>query len=211
MIKTEPARAATGRLRVRRLPLAGLLVASVASGVVLGKKSPESPSSTPVGPAHILRPERHPALGEAAGAVPDGTTIYDDEVPGVAKLEPALRDALRRAASAAASDGVEFLVDSGWRSRAYQEQLLREAIAKYGSEAQAAHWVATPTTSAHVSGHAVDMASGAAAWLSAHGAAYGLCQVYRNEPWHYELRPAAIADGCPPTYADPAQDPRMRR
>ena len=31
----------------------------------------------------------------------------------------------------------------------------------------------------------------ATAWLSEHGAAYGLCQIYGNEPWHYELRPDA--------------------
>jgi hypothetical protein len=63
-----------------------------------------------------------------------------------------------------------------------------------------------------VSGDAVDIGpSGAAAWLAAHGAAYGLCQIYGNEPWHYELRPEAVADGCPPMYADPTQDPRMQR
>jgi hypothetical protein len=50
-----------------------------------------------------------------------------------------------------------------------------------------------------------------AAWLSAHGAGYGLCQIYRNEPWHYERRPEAIVHGCPPMFADPAHDPRMRR
>ena len=98
----------------------------------------------------------------------------------------------------AADDGVEFVVDSGWRSPAYQEQLLREAVSKYGSEAEAARWVATPNTSAHVSGDAVDIGpSGAAAWLSEHGAAYGLCQIYGNEPWHYELRPEAVDHGCP--------------
>ena len=57
---------------------------------------------------------------------------------------PRCSRALRRAATDAAADGVEFFVDSGWRSPAYQEQLLREAIAKYGSEAEAARWVATP-------------------------------------------------------------------
>ena len=94
--------------------------------------------------------------------------------------------------------GSELHVDSGWRSPEYQEQLLREAISKYGSEAAAARWVATPETSAHVSGDAVDIGpSGAAAWLSAHGAAYGLCQIYGNEPWHYELRPEAVEHGCP--------------
>jgi zinc D-Ala-D-Ala carboxypeptidase len=152
------------------------------------------------------------ALGEADGAVPDGTTVFDDEVPGVAKLDSALLDALRQAASAAADDGVEFVVDSGWRSPAYQEQLLQEAVLKYGSEAEASRWVATPNTSAHVSGDAVDVGpSGAAAWLSAHGAAYGLCRVYANEPWHYELRPEAIDHGCPAMYADPTHDPRMQR
>src|SRR5581483_3608784 len=50
----------------------------------------------------------------------------------------------------------------------------------------------------------------AAAWLSEYGAAYGLCQIYGNEPWHHEPRPDAVDDGCPPMYADPTQDPRMR-
>jgi LAS superfamily LD-carboxypeptidase LdcB len=129
----------------------------------------------------------------------------------VAHLDPALLGALRRAATDAGGAAVDFVVNSGWRSRAYEEQLRREAIAKYGSEAEAARWVATGTTSAHVSGDAVDIGPvDAAAWLSAHGATYGLCQIYRNEPWHYELRPEAIAHGCPVMYADPTQDPRMQ-
>jgi D-alanyl-D-alanine carboxypeptidase len=53
--------------------------------------------------------------------------------------------------------------------------------------------------------------SDATAWLSEHGAELGLCQIYSNEPWHFELRPDAISHGCPPTYADPSRDPRMRQ
>jgi zinc D-Ala-D-Ala carboxypeptidase len=156
--------------------------------------------------------EHRPALGEAGGAVPDGATVFDDEIPGVARLDPALLGAVRQAATDAADDGVEFFVTSGWRSPEYQEQLLHEAVSEYGSVAEAARWVATPNTSAHVSGDAVDIGpSDATAWLSAHGAAYGLCQIYGNEPWHYELRPDAIDSGCPPMYADPTQDPRMQR
>jgi D-alanyl-D-alanine carboxypeptidase len=152
------------------------------------------------------------ALGEADGAVPDGTTVFDDEVPGVANLDPALLGALRRAATRAADDGVEFFVDSGWRSLEYQEQLLHEAVSKYGSEEEAARWVATPNTSAHVSGDAVDIGHfDATAWLSEHGAEYALCQIYGNEPWHYELRPEASDHGCPPMYADPTHDPRMQQ
>lgn len=153
-------------------------------------------------------------LGEADGVIPDGVivTVFDNEIPAVANLDPTLLKALRQAATDAADDGVEFYVNSGWRSPEYQEQLLREAIATYGSEEEAARWVATADTSAHVSGDAVDLGpSDATAWLSEHGAGYGLCQIYRNESWHYELRPEAINSGCPPMYDDPTQDPRMQQ
>ena len=71
--------------------------------------------------------------------------------------------------------------------------------------------MATGETSPHVSGDAVDIGPpSAAAWLSEHGAAHGLCQIYSNEPWHYELRPEAVDDGCPTMYADPTEDPRMQ-
>jgi hypothetical protein len=156
--------------------------------------------------------DRDGAVGEADGVVPDGVTVFDREFPAVANLDPALLDTLRRAAKDAGRSGVEFSVNSGWRSRDYQDQLLREAVAEYGSEKEAARWVATPDTSSHVSGDAVDIGpSAAAAWLSEHGAGYGLCQIYRNESWHFELRPDAVDDGCPRMYADPTHDPRMQR
>ena len=152
------------------------------------------------------------AVTEADGALPDGVTVFDDQYPGVANLDPDLLQALREAATDAADDGVEFIVDSGWRSPDYQDQLLREAVSEYGSEEEAARWVATADTSAHVSGDAVDIGHfDATAWLSEHGAEYGLCQIYRNEPWHYELRPQAIDRGCPRMYADPTHDPRMQQ
>src|SRR5690606_7116795 len=149
--------------------------------------------------------------GAADGAVPDGVTVFDDEIPAVANLDPDLLVAARRAADDAADDGVEFSINSGWRSRQYQKLLLRKAVAEHGSKKEATRWVATADTSPHVSGDAIDVESEAAAWLSEHGARYGLCQIYRNEPWHYELRPDAVDDGCPAMYADPTQDPRMQR
>ncbi len=151
------------------------------------------------------------ALGEADGVVPHGTTVFDEETPAVTRLDRALLGASRRAAADAAGDGVTFYVNSGWRSREYQSHLLREAVAKYGSEERAARWVATADTSPHVSGDAIDIGnSDAAAWLSEHGAGYGLCRIYANEPWHFELRPDAVGHRCPATYADPAHDPRMQ-
>ena len=229
MSSGKRARATTRRIRIRGIRVAGLLVVIAAIAAFLAYQSLASSSSTesstvsssstatsPIGVPRSeprrLRSEHRGALGEADGAVPAGTTVFDDGVPGVANLDPALLGALRQAAADAAVDGVEFFVDSGWRSPEYQERLFQQAVLKYGSEEEAARWVATPATSAHVSGEAVDIGrSDAAAWLSEHGAAYGLCQIYGNEPWHYELRPEAVDRGCPPMYADPTHDPRTQQ
>jgi zinc D-Ala-D-Ala carboxypeptidase len=219
----EPARTTTRR--IPRILVAGLLVAGAAITAVSGYQLLASSSSTAAQPIEVLpssstaapptdipRSERRGPLGEADGAVPDGATVFDDEIPGVANLDPALLGALRQAATDAADDGVELHVTSGWRSPEYQEQLLREAISEYGSEEEAARWVATADTSLHVSGDAVDIGpADATAWLSEQGDDYGLCQTYSNEPWHYELRPGAIDHDCPAMYADPTQDPRMQQ
>jgi zinc D-Ala-D-Ala carboxypeptidase len=151
------------------------------------------------------------AVTEADGALPRGATVFDDEYPGIAKLDAGLLQALRDAGREAAGDGIELTINSGWRSRNYQNALLRAAVAEYGSEKEAARWVATADTSPHVSGDAVDIgAVDAMTWLSEHGAEYGLCQIYRNEPWHFELRLHANERGCPRMYADPTHDPRMQ-
>ncbi len=170
--------------RIPRIFLAGLLVVAIA----LGFQSVGSFST-----AHAPR-------GEHRGPR-----------PAVANLDSALLDALRRAETDAAADGVEFKINTGWRSWERQARLLEDAVLEYGSETEAARWVATPETSPHVSGGAVDMGSDAAAWLSGHGAEYGLCQIYGNEPWHFELRPEASAQGCPRMYPDPTYDPRMQQ
>lgn len=145
------------------------------------------------------------------GVLPDGVGVFTESYPGIRRLDPALLSALRRAATDAEDSGVSFTVNSGWRSRAYQQRLLDEAVRKYGSARAAARWVATPENSPHVSGDAVDLGPAAATtWLARHGAGYGLCRIYRNEPWHFELRPDAPRVGCPDRYADPTRDARLR-
>jgi hypothetical protein len=162
----------------------------------------------PPGPFHG---GRHHALGVGDGEVPDGVTVFDHSYPAVTKLDQDLLGALRAAATDAAGDGVEIYVNSGWRSEKYQEQLFEQAVAKYGSEVKAAERVARPGTSVHEAGVAVDIGpDDAAVWLSEHGSSYGLCQIYANEPWHYELRPTAADHDCPAMYADPTDDPRLR-
>lgn len=103
-----------------------------------------------------------------------------------------------RVGAALAAAGVPLEVTSGWRSPAYQQGLLDQAIERYGSRAAATRWVLPPEDSAHVRGLAVDVGpEDGMAWLEANGAAYGLCRRYDNEPWHFE--PLIDPGGtCPP-------------
>ncbi|GIH18820.1 M15 family metallopeptidase [Rugosimonospora africana] len=138
-------------------------------------------------------------LTAADGYIPDGQSVspFDDSVPAIGKLDPALRTAIQQAAKDAAGDGVTMVIDSGWRSKRLQKALLDQAIVTYGSEQEARKWVNTPDKSTHVSGKAVDVGpTDADSWLSQHGNDYGLCQVYTNEMWHYELT-VAPGDTCP--------------
>jgi D-alanyl-D-alanine carboxypeptidase len=202
----------TGRRTRFTILATALFVVSAALAGVLGYPTSASPSTATSAqpttlPGHDRPLRGHP--GEADAGVPDGTTVFDTNIPAVAKLDPDLLRALRAAAADARRNRVELDVSSGWRSRAYQQQLFREAVSRYGSTAEAARWVAPPGKSAHESGDAVDLGgSGTTAWLATHGSRCGLCQIYGNEPWHYELRPAAVDRGCPAMYADASQDPR---
>lgn len=150
---------------------------------------------------------------EADGFIADGDSVgvFDGHLPAVANLDPALADALQRAATDALADGVEVRVNSGWRSPDYQALLLRNAVAERGAE-EAARWVAEPSASEHVTGEAVDLGPWPALdWLAQFGSDYGLCQIYQNEPWHYELRADAAHNGCPEMFSDPTTDPRTTR
>ncbi|WP_241245781.1 M15 family metallopeptidase [Microbacterium sp. 4R-513] len=112
----------------------------------------------------------------------------DSPDAAIANLDPALLSAMREAADAAAADGVSFEVTSGWRTRQYQQWLLEDAVEKYGSEEVALQWVAPPDRSHHVTGDAVDVGPlDAQSWLIDHGSDWGLCQIYANERWHFEL------------------------
>src|SRR6266536_2626963 len=109
MTYSQPARTTT-----RRIPgilVAGLLMAIAAIAAARGDPLLAPWSSTAASPIDVLRSDHRGALGEAGGVVPDGTTVFDDEIPGVANLDLALLAALRRAATNAAHDGLEFFVN----------------------------------------------------------------------------------------------------
>lgn len=137
----------------------------------------------------------------ARPAVPDptpGPAAGPDDMVDPGQLTRDMQQRVDRALAAAAAEGVPIRVTSGWRSVAEQESLFRAAVVRYGSTDAASRWVLPPRDSAHVRGLAVDVAPAAgASWLGAHGATYGLCRRYDNEPWHFE--PLVAPGGSCPT------------
>jgi hypothetical protein len=142
-------------------------------------------------------------LGPNDGYIPDGESVaLTDDVPAVTRLDAGLREALANAAEAAAKRDVQITLVDGWRSARYQRYLFERAVEKYGSSDEAARWVKGPDASKHVQGEAVDIATADAMdWLNRFGGEYGLCQIYANEAWHFEL--AADDSGtCPAPLTD---------
>lgn len=143
-------------------------------------------------------------IGIEDGYIPDGDVLspWDTDHPAVMNLDPDLLHAVQRAAVDAEAEGIVLVINSGWRSERYQQTLLDEAVVTYGSEEEARKWVNSPDASTHVTGDGVDIGyTDADYWLIEHGNAYGLCQTYENEIWHFEL---AVEPGetCPPPLRD---------
>lgn len=102
-------------------------------------------------------------------------------------MDPTFRKQLNKAVAAAKRDKVTVTLLSGYRPYSRQEQLYREQVARTGSIEEARKLVLPPWKSMHVRGKAVDVDKPFAAWLRKKGAAYGFCQRYANEWWHFEM------------------------
>lgn len=217
MTSTSPrsARASVRARRIFALVLASSLVGgivAIAGGVAAswsaaGAQS-TTPSTAPTREGHTPEQDAaapRPFVPDAAnGYLPHPVSVEDDDLPAIAALDPALRSALGEAAAVAAKEGVEFHVTMGWRSREYQRWLLDDAIRTYGSAEVARQFVATPDESHHVTGDAVDIGNfEAQLWLEERGWHWGLCRIFANEPWHFELSTAPSGE-CPAMRADAA-------
>jgi len=89
-------------------------------------------------------------------------------------------------AQAAARDGVEIRIVSGFRTNAEQEHLY---YCYTSCSCNSCNLAARPGYSNHQSGHALDLntsAGGVLSWLNAHGAAYGFSRTVPSEAWHWE-------------------------
>jgi zinc D-Ala-D-Ala carboxypeptidase len=166
-----------------------------------GTPSPETAAPLP-GPAVAVEPL---SIGTAAedttgGSIPDGQLVspFDVKNPAVGFLDPALLAAIQQATDAAAAEGVDVQLTSGWRSKGFQQRLFDQAVTTYGNSDLAAQFVASPEKSMHVFGKAVDVGPVVAdQWMGVNGSRFGLCQIYANEIWHFELAVDA-AGNCPP-------------
>ncbi|HXE74921.1 MAG TPA: M15 family metallopeptidase [Candidatus Xenobia bacterium] len=133
------------------------------------------------------------------------------EHPGTGEVLKLLRPAAQaflEMQQAALQEGVWIIPISGFRDNARQAALFRRAVRKYGSQRQAARWVAVPGFSHHEAGLAVDLGDGTAPqcrvrrcfrktdayrWLRANAERFGF-QLNRprnprsgppREPWHW--------------------------
>lgn len=93
-------------------------------------------------------------------------------------MRPDVARAFDRMATAAAGDGVNLIVTSGYRSDAEQAELYRRHPDP--------RWVAPPGKSLHRLGTELDLGPpGAYGWLAAHAKRFGFIQRYSWEPWHW--------------------------
>ncbi|MGK8522826.1 M15 family metallopeptidase [Nocardia asteroides] len=147
------------------------------------------------------------ATGVLAGQAQADTVVLVDQresvgsATGTEGLEPALALAYTLAEREAHAQGVPLSITSGYRTPAEQQALWEDGVATYGPDG-ARRWVLPPEESTHVSGEAIDVGpQQGAQWLEANGYRWGLCRMYQNEWWHFELATVPGTD-CPPMKPD---------
>ncbi|MET8423230.1 M15 family metallopeptidase [Nocardia sp. NPDC004860] len=146
----------------------------------------------------------HAAAHQLSDAAPtaDGLPAAKAVAAGTDGLAPRLAAAYNDAATEAHNAGVSLWITSGYRTPAEQEALWEDGLQTYGSPEAARRWVLPPNESTHVTGEAIDVGPREGAqWLEDNGSHWGLCRMYDNEWWHYEL--ATTPDGpCPSRLPD---------
>jgi len=124
------------------------------------------------------------------------------------EIHPQVLARFLSAQAAAKEEGIEMVIDSGYRTTQTQEYLFNRAIKEHKTAEEAIKWVLPAELSRHPWGLALDVnlhhEKSGASWLEANGATFGLCRVYENEWWHFEplIAPGGI---CPPLLPDASQ------
>lgn len=133
-----------------------------------------------------------PAAAEVDGLVPYAAIGYRNgrklEIQlveiGWAQVELRTAYAFLEMQEAAALDGVELWIRSGYRTHEHQQWLYEAWRAGWGNKA------ARPGHSNHQSGRALDLEVSdprTYAWLEKHARRFGFQRTVRSEPWHWEF------------------------
>jgi hypothetical protein len=120
-----------------------------------------------------------PAIGYVEGRPTRITVTRIDGKP--VEVRTAL--AFERMRSAAARDGVQLRIVSGFRTMEHQQALYAAYLRGRGNLA------ARPGESNHQSGHALDLnasSPGVLAWLERNARRFGFRRTVPSEPWHWE-------------------------
>ena len=154
----------------------------------------------------IIRPD---FIGCVIGEdIPLGQTEIVEGSVRPNEIHPQVLARFLSAQAAAKEEGIEMVIDSGYRTTQTQEYLFNRAIKEHKTADEAIKWVLPADLSRHPWGLALDVnlhhEKSGASWLEANGATFGLCRVYVNEWWHFEplIAPGGI---CPPLKPDASQ------
>lgn len=140
-------------------------------------------------------PTTTPTTGGGGGTTSGPLTPVGERGTGMGGTQGFFSDEMKNMFAAAAKDGIHLGVGSGFRDSARQAQLFKEAVEKYGSEAEARKHVAPPGHSMHERGLAADLTedghlirkgSPADEWIAQHGKDYGIVRPMSYEPWHVQ-------------------------
>lgn len=159
---------------------------------------PPEPKADP-DPIPLPEPEPEPEPPPIHDPVVDCSTIREDgyrkgrKFPIDVILVDHERVELRTASAfmamheAAAADGIDLIIYSGFRSMAEQQYFYRCYKTCACNRCTKA---AKPGYSNHQSGHALDIGlrEGVHDWLVAHAEGFGFRNTVRSEPWHWEYR-----------------------
>lgn len=175
-----------------------------------GTTAPSTPSSTTTPsktPSSTAKPSPSKSPSSSPSQTPAGEggdcedTTHDtpaDEARKFSGMTHGTQQAFLAAQKAAQTAGQTFLLNSGYRSAAYQQRIFDCWVQQLGSAQAARQYALPPSESAHVQGYAMDIAPpSAAAWLQSTNGQFGLCRRYEDETWHFEYQLRYKTQGCP--------------
>jgi hypothetical protein len=176
-----------------RLAIGGVGLVALIAVLTSARAARVDSSSRSPAPAAVEAPPAKPQLPDpiARQGFRYGRPIMIDVVPlDAVEVEVSTARAFLTMQEAAAKDGVDLRIESGFRTAEEQRELFRAWRRGRGNKA------ARPGESNHQSGRALDLAvqsKGAFEWLEANAATFRFKRTVKGEPWHWEYIDAPIA------------------